>query len=220
MYKAIGFTLAAGLLFLGAGVASAATITNVEFSNGDTTYSGKGGSTVNAKFRITVPAGEVVEWLETDVISDGLAPVCERVGGSRGLEEGTHSVSRSIKLPPNTGWFDIDTRTSGIFGGVMAVDCDDSGNGSDSFGSVLRVVSNSSNSGDDDLGGTVFGMSFDQFLAALKAALGIGEETANPAYCASIGSNFFGQSGAHVSAVQNTLIMNGFALGYGATGYW
>ena len=44
--------------------AMAATFTNVQFQNGDTTVSGQGGSTVQATLHIVVPANQVVEQIE------------------------------------------------------------------------------------------------------------------------------------------------------------
>lgn len=207
-------------LFAVAGVASAASITNIEFSNGDTTYQGTGGSTVNAEFRIVVGPGEVVEQFETDVISDGLAPRCESVGGSKGLEEGTHFVKRSIKLPPNTGEYDVDVRTAGIFGGTRSIDCDDNTNGSDSFSDAVRVVgSGNSTSDDEDLGDDGKPSWLDDFLAAIAALIKPTQPT-KPAYCAGLGVSMYGQSGAHVVAAQTMLISNGFSIPAGATGYW
>lgn len=131
----------------------AADITNVEFDNGDVTVSGKGGSTVQAEFRIVVPANEVVEYIQTDVDGDNLAPVDHSVGGTLGLQEGTHKVKVSIKLPPNTGTYDLDVQTAGIYGGIRAINGNDNVNSTDTFVDALRVVSSSStnnNSNDND----------------------------------------------------------------------
>src|SRR3990167_2790269 len=131
----------------------AADITNIEFGNGDVTADGKGGSSVQASFRIVVPSDEVVEYIQTDVDGDSLAPVDHSVGGTLGLQEGTHNVKVSVKLPPNTGTYDLDVQTAGIFSGIRAINGDDNVNDSETFSDALRVVSNSSNSSstnDDD----------------------------------------------------------------------
>lgn len=171
-------TSVATIAMLGvAAVASAASFTNVQFQNGDVTISGTGGSTVNATFRVVVPAGEVVENIQTDVLGDNLAPVCTSVGGDKGLEEGIHSdVTLPVKLPPNTGTYTLEVRSAGIFGGVRSISCADGVVSTNSFGSALRVVSDGSNTGSSNSG--VGGMSFADLVAALKVALGIGSAPA------------------------------------------
>lgn len=121
--------------------ASAATFSNVQFDNGDVTVSGTGGSTVNATFHIIVPANQVVENLQTDVIGDSLAPVCSSVGGDLGLQEGTHDVTVAVKLPPNTGTYTLNVQGAGIYGGIRSIDCNDNVVGTGSFSSALRTVS-------------------------------------------------------------------------------
>lgn len=128
----------------------AADITNVEFNNGDVTVDGKGGSTVQAEFRVVVPANEVVEYVQTDVDGDNLGPVDHSVGGSLGLQEGTHKVKVSVKLPPNTGTYDLDVQTAGIYGGIRAINGDDNVNDNETFSDALRVVSSSSSSTNND----------------------------------------------------------------------
>lgn len=156
--KILGLVVAAALVPF---AAAAASFTNVQFDNGDVTISGAGASTVNATFRVTVPANQVVEWVETDVAGDNLAPVCTQVGGDKGLEEGTHDVSLSVKLPPNTGTYTLNVKGAGIFGGFRSVDCNDSVVGSASFGGALRTVS----------GGTTSGGSTTSDLQAMIASL-------------------------------------------------
>jgi len=126
--------------------AFAATITNVEFSNGDVTIDGKGGNTTQATLRIVVPASEVVEYVQTDVLGDGLGPVNHSVGGTLGLQEGTHNVKVPVKFPPNTATYDLYNQTAGIYGGIRSVDGDDGVNGSITFTGALRTVSSSSSS--------------------------------------------------------------------------
>lgn len=150
MKKVIGL-IAGASLFLVAGTAMAANVSNVEWENGDTEIQGKGGETVDATLRIVVPAGEVVEMLQTDVISDGLGPICESVGGSRGLEQGTHYVDVEVKLPPNTGTYDLDVQASGIFGGQRSIDCEEDVVDDTTFNDSIRVVGSSNNNDDDDI---------------------------------------------------------------------
>lgn len=140
----IGSSVAMALPFL----AIAASFTNVSFDNGDVTVQGTGGSTVNATFRVVVPAGQVVERIETDVLGDSLAPVCTEVGGSLGLQEGTHDVTLSVKLPPNTGTYNLQVRGSGIYGAFHTVDCTNDNVGTANFASALKVVADAnSNTG-------------------------------------------------------------------------
>ena len=173
--KVAGFVAGASMLAVAA-PAMAASFTNVEFQNGDVTVQGSGGSTVNATFRVVIGPGEVVEKIQTDVTSDGLAPVCTDVGGSLGLQEGTHNITLPIKLPPNTGTYTLNVQGSGIFGGFATVDCTSNVVGSASFGSALKVVANGSSTG--DLGGDE-----PSWLAALMALLTklTGNDTTPPA---------------------------------------
>lgn len=137
-----GLAVAASLLI--AAPAFASTFTNVQFQNGDVAIQGAGGSTVQATFRVVVPANEVVEKIQTDVIGDNLGPICTDVGdGTLGLQEGTHDVTLSIKLPPNTGTYTLAVQGSGIYGAFRTVDCTNNIVGSASFSSALKVVDSS-----------------------------------------------------------------------------
>lgn len=127
-----------------AGSANAATFSNVEFDNGDVTVQGTGGSTVNATFRVVVGANEVVEYIQTDVVGDNLAPVDHEVGGVLGLQEGTHFVDVSVKLPPNTGTYTLTVRGTGVYGGQRAIDGNSPVVGTATFNGALRVVSSGS----------------------------------------------------------------------------
>lgn len=157
-------TVASALLF--ASSALAANFTNVAFDNGDVTISGQGGSSVNATLHLTVPANQVVEYIETDVIGDSLAPVCTQVGGDLGLQEGTHDVTVPVTLPPNTGTYTLQVKGAGIYGGIRSVDCNDNVVGSAAFGNALRTVSNS-----DSTTTTGSTGSMPSWLAALIALL-------------------------------------------------
>lgn len=163
------FIIAGALALALPALSMAASFSNVQFDNGDVTISGQGGSTVNATFHIVVPANQVVERIQTDVIGDSLAPVCTQVGSDKGLEEGTYDVSLPIKLPPNTGTYTLNVQGSGIFGGIQTPDCANDVVGTGSFSSALRVVSTNVSSST-----TVGGSSFADLVAAIKLALGIG----------------------------------------------
>lgn len=199
------------MLFV-AGVAGAANISNIEWENGDTEIQGRGGETVDATLRIVVPAGEVVEMLQTDVISDGLGPICESVGGSRGLEQGTHYVDVEVKLPPNTGTYDLDAQASGIFGGQRSIDCEEDVVDDTTFSDAIRVVGSSNNDDDDEELGDDDDLP--SWLQALIAAL-MGNKPDKPAYCTQLATYAglsFGMNGSQVSALQALLVGNGFSI--------
>ncbi len=82
-------------------MASAATVSSVQFQNGDNTISCVGGSMVNATFKLTTGPGEVVEWIRTQV--DTQPFVDTSVGGTLGIQEGVTDVTAQVKCPPNTG---------------------------------------------------------------------------------------------------------------------
>lgn len=134
-------SLGFGLLALIVAVpALAATFTNVEFDNGDVNISGVGGSTVNATFRVVIPANQVVEYIETSVVGANLAPVCHPVSDMLGYQEGTHNVTLPIKLLPNTGTYNLAVKGAGIFGGNRSVDCNDNVVGNATFNGAIRTV--------------------------------------------------------------------------------
>lgn len=159
-----------------AAVASAASIPNIKFDNGQTTRDCTAGQSVNFVARITVPAGEVVEKVQVDVISDSLAPeLAIDVGGDLGLQEGQHDVNLVAPCPQNTGYYTTEVRTSGVFGGMRSNSITDGVTSVASFGSSLRVVAtNSGSTGSTGIGG----MNFADLVAALKIALGIGSAPA------------------------------------------
>lgn len=142
MNKIIKFALGAAVIApaLIAGSAFAATFSNVQFDNGDVTITGQGGSTVQATFHVIVPAGQVVEYIQTDVVGDSLAPVDTSVGGDLGLQEGTHDVTVSVKLPPNTGTYQLNVQGAGIYGAFRSISGNDNVVGAASFSNALRVV--------------------------------------------------------------------------------
>lgn len=162
--KSAGILVASAMAVGFALPAFAATFSNVQFDNGDVTISGQGGSTVNATFHIIVPTGQVVEYVQTDVISDSLAPVDTSVGGTLGLQEGTYDVSVPVKLPPNTGTYTLSVQGAGIYGGIRSVSGNDNVVGTASFTSALRVVANAD-------GSVTVGGESPSWLAALSAQI-------------------------------------------------
>lgn len=196
----------------------AATFSNVQFDNGDVTISGTGGSTVNATFHIIVPANQVVENIQTDVLGDSLAPVCTSVGDNLGLQEGTHDITVPVTLPPNTGTYTLSVQGAGIYGGIRSIDCSDNVVGTASFGSALRVVADSSDtsipttgSTGDDFWTKLAGI----FAAALKANAPAPAPTPTVAQvCTDLGQySALGQGSTGQSVVQ----LQGLLLSKGAS---
>lgn len=195
-------------------VASAATFSNVQFDNGDVTVSGTGGSTVNATFHVIVPANQVVENIETDVIGDNLAPICTSVGGTLGLEEGTHDVTVSVKLPPNTGTYTLNVRGAGIFGGIRSIDCNDNVVGTASFGGALRTVA----SGNSSTTGSGSSNTTPDWVAALMAQIAALLHPATPtptvdAKCAELTAHMNGAM--YGVKNQGNVVLQGYLLGEG-----
>lgn len=188
--------------------ASAATFSNVTFSNGDVTISGQGGSTVNATFKVTVGAGETLEWVRTTVGAQPFEDVS--VGGALGLQEGTYDVTVPVKLPPNTGTYTLNVQGAGIYGGIRSINGNDNVVGSNWFGSAVRVVASSST---DSVGGS----DMPSWLAALLAAL---KPATPPAPTVSTAcANFALKSAGAVLGTTNSanVKLQGFLLSEGAS---
>ncbi len=186
--------------------ASASTISSVQFSNGDTTISCVGGSTVNATFQVTIPQNEVVEYVRTAV--GGQPFVDTSVGSSLGYQEGVQNIQASVKCPPNTGYYNLDIQTAGTFGGQRSVSGADGVNGSASYGSAIRVVA----SGDTSVGGTPSGIPADvwaKFLAFISGTVTPPAPTVSP-LCAEIGQYstglYIGSTGSQVVSLQGYLL--------------
>lgn len=150
----------------------AATFSNVAFENGDVTVSGQGGATVNATFRLTVPASQTVEFVEVDVLGDSLAPVETSVGGELGLQEGTHDVTVPVKLPPNTGTYTLQVKGAGIFGGIRSINAADGVvAGPTSFSNAVRVTADSTVTGSTPSSWQTALTALQAQIAAIVAAL-------------------------------------------------
>ncbi len=146
MKKIILGSLTAVALLVGAGTASAATISDARFSNNQTSVDATGGTTVNGTFTLTVGTGEVVEWLR--MIPNGNPFTETSVGGSLGYQEGVYTnVPFTVKVPPNTGTYNVDVQGAGIYGGNRAISgADNVVVGPTTVGQVRVVASGSSDS--------------------------------------------------------------------------
>lgn len=146
---------------------ASSNISNIKFDNGQTTFSCTAGESVNVTFRVVVPAGEVAEIGQTDVISDSLAPSLPfQLGGELGLQEGPNDVSTSVTCPQNTGYYTVELRTAGIFGGLKAIAITDGVTSLGSFSNALRVVASASGSSST---GSTGSSALDQLSAAVAA---------------------------------------------------
>jgi hypothetical protein len=208
----LGLVAVLSVLFMFASFASAASVTNVEYSNGDVTVQGKAGESVSGKVRIVVPANEEVEFVQFDVISDNLAPVCVEV--SR-LQEGTHFVNipGDVKFPPNTGTYDLQVKTSGIFGGLAAIDCNNNVTATQSFNNSVRTVGSSSTS--SNVGSTSWMQSQIDALKALIEQLTKPTVPVASTKCSALASKMAGAVyGTRSSA---NIVLQGYLLSEGAS---
>lgn len=212
MTKSISTVGVFAVLFVGfmlalTSISSAASVTNIEFSNGDVTVQGTAGQSVSGKVRIVVPANEEVENVQFDILSDNLSPVCVAVNR---LQEGTHFVNISdVKFPPNTGTYTLEVKTSGIFGGMAAIDCNNNVTATQTFSNSVRTVGSGSTVGT----GSNTMDSLLAMIAALKAQI---EELTKPKpadkpACPPVGST---------TTVQAWLLANGYHAGFHAAGVY
>lgn len=168
MNKLIKFAVTAGVIApaLLASSAFAASISNPLFSNGQTTIDAAGNSTVSGTYTLTVGAGEVVEWVRTQ--ADTMPFTDTSVGGPLGLQEGVYTNQPfSAKVSPNTGSYNVNIQTAGIFMGNRAINGGDSVNGSNSLGTV-RVVAGASTGSDVPSG--IPQSVWDKFLAWMSGS--------------------------------------------------
>lgn len=146
--KLVAILGAAAMLVFPAMTFASSNISNIKFDNGQTSFSCTAGQSVNVTFRVVVPAGEVAEIGQTDVISDSLAPSLPfQLGGDLGLQEGPNDVNTSVTCPQNTGYYTVELRTAGIFGGLKAIAITDGVTSLGSFSNALRVVASGSTTG-------------------------------------------------------------------------
>ncbi len=131
---------------------ASSNISNIKFDNGQTQISCTAGQSVNVTFRVVVPAGEVAELGQVDVVGDNLAPALPfTLGGDLGLQEGATDVSTSVPCPQNTGYYAVEFRTAGIYGGQTAIAITDGVTSLATFSNALRVtaVGSSTSAGSD-----------------------------------------------------------------------
>jgi len=183
--------------------ASAATITNNTFSNGDVTIGANGGSSINGTLHVVVGQNEVVQFLGVKV--DSLAEKCTAVN----YQQGTYDIPYSAVVPPNTGSYSFNARVAGKWGGVPSVDCGDNVIANISVGNAVTVLPGSSST-------TVGGVSqLSELLAALKALLQ-GNTAPAPTQstaCANLTAKMMGtQSGTYNPA---NIKLQGFLLSEG-----
>lgn len=205
--KNIIASVAIGLSLLVAGSASAASITDARFSNNQTSIDATGGASVSGTFTLTVGPGEVVEWFRN--IPNGNPFTEQSVGGQLGYQEGVYTnVPFSVKVPPNTGTYNVDVQGAGIYGGNRAINGGDNVVvGPTTVGQVRVVASGGSNNGsgnsetDNELLKLIQDLRAE--IAALKAQLA-GANT-KPAWCASLAA-----AAGNTFALQSVLVGAGF----------
>ncbi len=210
--KLIGASVA--IAMLAPMVSMAATAPNLVFSNGQVTVSSQVGTTVSAKFRISVPAGQEVEKARVDVLGDSLPYQCVDVGV---LQQGDHDVTVSLPVPPITGSYAVEIQGSGIVGGQVAPDC--LGNvvlPATGFGGVILATSNTTTSSTPSGIPADVWAKFTAWMNSLGGTPTPAPSTACSAVAAksaglSFGSDTRGQSPNRVGQLQ------GFLLGEGAS---
>lgn len=166
MNKFVKFAVMAGVIApaLLASSAFAASISDARFSNNQTSIDATGNATVNGTFTLTVNAGEVVEYFR--LLPAGNPFTEQSVGGQLGYQEGVYTnVPFNVKVPPNTGTYNVDVQGAGIYGGNRSINgADNVVVGPTSVGQVRVVV----NGGDS---GSTGGSSSDSVLSQILAAL-------------------------------------------------
>lgn len=235
---AVAFALAS-VVFTGS--ASAATVTNIKFTdNNQVATEGISNSTKNVELRISVPALEVVEIVQLDVIGDSLAPMTPvTVGGELGLQEGIHTVILPVTLSPNTGYYPLEVRTAGIFGGQRAISIIDGVTSVQSFPNAIRVVAapvvstpttpaTTSEAAPTWLSALIAhsDAQFASILALIKASYGSTGSTTpsdNNSKCTQLNNllanaSYGEMNSSGVKTLQRFLISNDFRIGYGVTG--
>lgn len=161
----LGAVLAFSLL---ASTASAATISDAIFSNGDTTIDAQGNSTVSGTFTLQVGANEVCEVVRTQATPEPFTDT--QVGGTLGYQQGTYTnVPFSVRVSPNTGTYYPTVQCAGIWGGNHSIDGADNVVATGNLGTI-RVTANGSSSS-TGVGSTDPLSSLTAMIAALVAKL-------------------------------------------------
>lgn len=154
--------------------ASAATISNPLFSNGDTSISATGGSTVSGTFTLTVGQFEACEVLRTWNDSQPFVDtsVIPPNGDSQlGYQEGTYTnVPFTVKVGPNTATVSAFAQCAGIYGGIHSISgADNVVVGPTNLGTI-RIVSTGT-TGSTTVGGTDALSQLSKEIADLMAKL-------------------------------------------------
>lgn len=195
--------------------ASAATISNPLFSNGDTSISTTGGSSVSGTFTLTVGSNEVCEVLRT---WDDSQPFTDAtVGDSQlGYQEGTYTnVPFTVKVPVNTSTASAFAQCAGIYGGIHSISgADNVVVGPTNLG-IVRVVANGA-TGSTTVGGTDALSQLSAAIAALIAKLSAPPTPPAPvvsAKCVALAAHSSGA--AYGVKNQNNVMLQGYLLGEG-----
>ncbi len=198
---------------------ASSNISNIKFDNGQTQMSCTAGQSVNVTFRVVVPAGEVAELGQVDVLGDNLAPALPfTLGGNLGLEEGATDVTTSVTCPQNTGYYAVEFRTAGIYGGQSAVAITDGVTSLATFTNALRVtaVGSSTSAGSDVPAWQVAINALSAQMNALIASL-TKPTTPAPAPVNTTCANLAAHSAGAMYGVrsQANVMLQGFLLGEG-----
>lgn len=204
--------------------ALAASVSNIKFDNNQTQISCTPGQSVNVTFRVTVPTGEVAELGQVDVLGDNLAPALPTtLGDDLGLQEGAHDVTANVICPQNTGYYTVEYRTAGIYGGQRSATISDGVVSVGSFSNALRVVGTDSNTTTSNGGSVPAWQSAIDALTAQIAALaklvtpGSGSTTPAPvsAVCTAYAQ---ANAGTQMNVVSSANVrLQGFLLSQGAS---
>ena len=206
----IAYVAFAAIIF-GFSFASAATISDPLFSNGQTSIDVTGGSTVSGTFTLTVGAGEVVEWQRCQADTMPFGDVS--LGGNLGKEEGVYTnMPFSAKVAPNTGTYNVNCQGAGTFGGNRSINGGDNVVVGPTSVGMVRVVA--VGSGNGPVGGNDVTLeSLQKQIADLLkiiADLQKPQVPAKPAFCASMPTVNSWSGSSAVIMLQAWLVQNGF----------
>ncbi len=211
LYKVAGLALGVAVA-LAPFAASAATISNPLFSNGQTSVDATGGSSVSGTFTLTVGPGEVVEWLRSQADTQPFTDTS--VGGTLGYQEGVYTnVPFTVKVPPNTGTYNVNESGAGTYGGNRSINGGDNVVfGPQSVGQV-RVVASGSSSSDTTVGSQDW---INSIIAAIMAKLN--PPTPVPTTSAACTAYAQANAGAQMGVTNSANVrLQGFLLSQGAS---